>query len=361
MVILLLNTEIAGLLLAWYEMNKRPLPWRADREPYHIWLSEVMYQQTRVETVKAYYRRFLDLLPTISHLAECPEDQLYKLWEGLGYYSRARNLRKAAIVIQSQYGGRFPADYDAIRALPGIGDYTAAAIASIAFDLPYPAVDGNLLRVVTRLCASKSDIGKERTKAEVRQALLPLFDGVRAGELNQALMELGALICLPNHEPDCVHCPLNALCPSSAGLWREIPFKSPKKTRKTESHTVFLLHSGKAWALRKRAGNGLLASLWEFPNLPGRLNAQAALDAAKDWGCRPASLLRHTEKSHIFTHVYWELPAWVIECEERPPTFVWATAEEIRSTYSLPTAFRQFLEDLETEKENLHEKSDPVE
>ena len=358
MVVLLLKHEIAGLLLAWYEENKRPLPWRADRDPYHIWLSEVMCQQTRVEAVKSYYQRFLEQLPTISELAGCPEERLYKLWEGLGYYSRARNLQKAAKMIQSAYAGRFPADYASIRALPGIGDYTAAAIASIAFDLPYPAVDGNVLRVVTRLCASREDIAKESTKAEVRRSLLPLFRGVSAGVLNQALMELGALVCLPNHAPDCERCPLNALCPSASGLWKEIPCKSAKKPRRREAHTVFLLHCGDAWALHKRGPEGLLAGLWEFPNLPGRLDAQAVLDAAAGWGCRPVSLLRRTEKDHIFTHVQWELPAWVIECEDRPASFTWATSQEIKSIYSLPTAFRQFMEDMELIKENQNEKSD---
>ncbi|MBO4794085.1 MAG: A/G-specific adenine glycosylase [Deltaproteobacteria bacterium] len=320
-----------------------------------------MCQQTRVEAVKGYYLRFLRQLPTGRDLADCPEERLYKLWEGLGYYSRARNLQKAAKAIQSEHGGRFPADYASIRALPGIGDYTAAAIASIAFDLPYPAVDGNVLRVVTRLCASRADIAKESTRAEVRRSLLPLFRGVSAGTLNQALMELGALVCLPNHAPDCGGCPLRSLCLSASGLWKEIPFKSAKKARRNETHTVFLLRCGDAWALRKRGKEGLLAGLWEFPNLPGRLDAQAALDAAAGWGCRPVSLLRHMEKTHIFTHVQWELPAWVIECQERPAAFTWAAAEEIKSVYSLPTAFRQFMEDMELIKENQNEKSDPIE
>ena len=355
-----LSREIAGLLLGWYEKNKRPLPWREDREPYHIWLSEVMCQQTRVEAVKAYYRRFLQELPTIESLARCPEERLFKLWEGLGYYSRARHLRQAAELICGEHSGIFPADYDAIRSLPGIGDYTAAAIASICFELPCPAVDGNVLRVVTRLCASKADISKGSTKADVRRSLLPLFEGVNSGTLNQALMELGALVCLPNHDPDCAHCPIRELCPSASGLWKEIPFKSAKKARRQEDHTVLLLRCGGAWALRKRADNGLLAGLWEFPNLPGSLDAQAALDAAAGWNCRPISLLRHLEKSHIFTHVEWKLPAWVIECQNRTAGFNWASTEEIKERYSLPTAFRQFLEDIDGAKENQDEKSDTI-
>ncbi len=359
-----LEHEIAGLLLAWYGNNKRPLPWRADREPYHVWLSEIMCQQTRVEAVKGYYLRFLEKLPSIEALAACPEETLYKLWEGLGYYSRARNLKKAAITVCRDHGSRFPEDYAAILRLPGVGRYTAAAIASICFELPYPAVDGNVLRVVTRLCASHVDVSKEATKDEVRSALLPLMKGVSSGTLNQALMELGALVCLPNHTPDCGNCPLKALCPSSSGLWKEIPAKGAKKARRNEEHTVFLLHCGSKWALRKRAQSGLLAGLWEFPNLPGVLDAQAALDAADAWNCRPVSMLRSSEKSHVFTHVRWELPSWTIECSEPSERFVWVSIGEIRNRYSLPTAFRQFLEvmdDMELTKENQNEKSDPIE
>lgn len=354
-----LEQEIAGRLITWYEKNKRSLPWRADREPYHIWLSEVMCQQTRVEAVKAYYQRFLQYLPSVQSLADCPEEKLNKLWEGLGYYSRARHLQQAAQLICREYGGVFPSDYETIRALPGIGDYTASAIASICFGLPCPAVDGNVLRVVTRLCASKADISKPGTKSAVRSALLPLFEGVSSGTLNQALMELGALVCLPNHAPDCVHCPLRDFCASADGAWKEIPFKGEKKTRRIETHTVFLLRCNDQWALRKRPSEGLLAGLWEFPNLPGELNAQQALDAAANWNCRPESLLRHTQKFHIFTHIRWEMPAWVIECANPSELFTWAGLERIQSTYSLPTAFRQFTEEMK--KENQNEKSDPVE
>ena len=347
MVVLLLKDEITGLLLAWYEENKRPLPWRADRDPYHVWLSEVMCQQTRVEAVKGYYLRFLRLLPTVADLAACSEDRLTKLWEGLGYYSRARNLKRSAEIICQDHGGIFPGDYASIRALPGIGDYTAAAIASICFGLPCPVVDGNVLRVVTRLTASREDIRRESTKAAVRQALLPLFEGIDSGALNQALMELGALVCQPNQAPACDACPLKESCLSADGLWREIPFKSSQKERRNEEHTVFLLRAGDTWALQKRPKTGLLAGLWEFPNLPGRLDSQAALNAASDWGCEPAAIRRFTERSHVFTHIRWTLPAWLIECGKGSERFVWARKEEIRTTYSMPTAFRQFMDELE--------------
>ena len=353
-----LDRRIVRPLLAWYEENKRPLPWRADRDPYHVWLSEIMCQQTRVETVKGYYRRFLKEVPTIKDLAACPVERLSKLWEGLGYYSRARNLKRAAIVICEDYDGVFPSDYPAIRALPGIGDYTAAAIASICFELPFPAVDGNVLRVVTRLSDSREDITKESTKAEVRSALQPLFKDVSSGTLNQALMELGALVCQPNQAPECAECPLRAYCPAAAGAWREIPVKSGKKPRRTEIHTVLLLRCGDAFGLRKRSQKGLLAGMWEFPNLPGRLDAQTALDTAEAWGCRPVSLLRKTERSHVFTHLNWELPAWVIDCARQSESLSWASIAEIKERYSLPTAFRQFINELEKEHED--EKEDRI-
>lgn len=345
-----LDRKITEYLLPWYEEHKRPLPWRRDRLPYHIWVSEIMCQQTRVEAVKAYYLRFLEALPDIEDLAACPEETLQKLWEGLGYYSRARNLQRSARLICRDYCGRFPSTYEEIRALPGIGDYTAAAIASICFGLPAPAVDGNVLRLSARLAASRMDITKEATKREFREALRPLFEGADPGELNQALMELGAMVCLPNRAPDCAACPLRSLCASSEGAWREIPVKSPKKTRRTEAHTVFLLGCNGRFALNRRPDSGLLAGLWEFPSLPGRLGAQEALDAAESWGCLPRKILRQTGRTHIFTHITWELTAYLIVCGEHSDAFTWADAAEIRSRYPLPTAFRQFLNDLDEKK-----------
>jgi len=347
MAVLEVDKRTAGLLLEWYRDNKRPLPWRKDREPYHVWLSEIMCQQTRVETVKGYYERFLAELPTIADLASCPVEKLEKLWEGLGYYSRVRNLQKAAVMICERHGGAFPRDYASIRALPGIGNYTAAAIASICFGDAVPAVDGNVLRVVARLSGSRSDISRESTKTEVRDSLTPLFQHVSCGDLNQAFMELGALICLPNHAPLCSDCPLNALCVSSRGGWKELPVKKQKNPRKTERHTVFLLQFNDQWALRRRGEEGVLAGLWEFPNVSGDVNAQAALEKAESWGCRPRDILKAMEKRHIFTHLNWELPAWVIRCGAKADCFEWVTTQGIRSGYSLPTAFRQFVAELE--------------
>ena len=203
--------QLPGALLPWYEENKRDLPWRKTREPYNIWLSEIMLQQTRVEAVKGYYARFLEKLPSVEALASCDDEVLHKLWEGLGYYSRVRNLKKAANVILEQYGGQFPREHGDVLALPGIGDYTAGAICSICYDAPTPAVDGNVLRVISRLLNDPSPIDLPATKKAVTAALAEIYPP-RAGDFTQALMELGATLCGPNRAPDCEKCPCHSFC-----------------------------------------------------------------------------------------------------------------------------------------------------
>ena len=339
-------SQLPALLLPWYEEHKRDLPWRRDREPYHVWLSEIMLQQTRVEAVRGYYARFLAALPTVEALAACDDDRLRKLWEGLGYYTRVRNLKKAAQVLVEQYGGVFPQTWAEVRALPGIGDYTAGAVCSICFGQPEPAVDGNVLRVVSRLMASTEPVTKPQTKRAVTEALREIYPAGRCGDFTQALMELGATVCLPNGAPDCEHCPAAVLCRSQEEeLWREIPVKEKKKPRKQEEKTVFLLRCGEKWAVRKRPETGLLAGLWEFPNVPGHLSAQAALEQAASWDCKPRELRRSLGKTHIFTHIQWEMTGYYIDCEAEPEIFLWADAGQLDRDVSLPTAFRQFREE----------------
>ena len=339
-------SQLPALLLPWYEEHKRDLPWRRDREPYHVWLSEIMLQQTRVEAVRGYYARFLAALPTVEALAACDDDRLRKLWEGLGYYTRVRNLKKAAQVLVEQYGGVFPQTWAEVRALPGIGDYTAGAVCSICFGQPEPAVDGNVLRVVSRLMASTEPVTKPQTKRAVTEALREIYPAGRCGDFTQALMELGATVCLPNGAPDCKHCPAAVLCRSQEEeLWREIPVKEKKKPRKQEEKTVFLLRCGEKWAVRKRPETGLLAGLWEFPNVPGHLSAQAALEQAASWDCKPRELRRSLGKTHIFTHIQWEMTGYYIDCEAEPEIFLWADAGQLDRDVSLPTAFRQFREE----------------
>ena len=334
--------QLPALLLPWYLENRRDLPWRKDREPYHIWVSEIMLQQTRVEAVKGYYERFLSVLPTIEALASCDDDLLHKLWEGLGYYSRVRNLKKAAIVIQEQYGGTFPKTYGEVIGLPGIGAYTAGAICSIAYNLPTPAVDGNVLRVWSRLTNDPSPIDLPETKKAVTAALAGIYPQ-EAGDFTQALMELGATVCGPNKAPECIHCPCRDICQGyREGTAEKLPIKSPKKGKRQEDRTVLILRCEDRFALEKRPDKGLLAGLWQFPNVPGKLHTLQALDAVRTMGLTPREMLREVERKHIFTHIQWNMKGIYLEVTEAAGTFSWFTAEEINAQAALPTAFRQF-------------------
>ena len=340
------NTEtlsrLPELLLPWYQVHRRDLPWRKDRDPYHIWISEIMLQQTRVEAVKGYYTRFLSCLPSVSELACCDDEVLHKLWEGLGYYSRVRNLKKAAQVIMADFNGRFPRTYQEVIGLPGIGPYTAGAVCSIAYDLPTPAVDGNVLRLLSRLCRDPRPIDLPQVKKEYTEILEQIYPR-EAGSFTQALMELGATICGPNRAPDCKNCPVCALCAGrKAGIAEELPHKLPKKERRKEEKTVFILCCEGCYALQKRPDKGLLASLWQFPNVEGHLTPQQALNQAEAWETHPKELQKQVNRSHIFTHIEWNMQGFYIETAVKSPAFHWFTAEEMKSKAALPTAFRQF-------------------
>ena len=338
-------SALPGVLLPWYRENRRELPWRRDREPYHVWLSEIMLQQTRVEAVKGYYTRFLEALPTIEDLANCDDDTLHKLWEGLGYYSRVRNLKKAANQIMKRHGGRFPDTYEEVRALSGIGDYTAGAICSICFDYPTPAVDGNVLRVISRLTEDATPIDLPARKKEVSQLLAAVYPA-EAGDFTQALMELGATLCGPNWKPRCQECPCAQFCGGAIhGAAEQFPVKLPKKGKKEEDRTVFILSCDGKYALQKRPNKGLLAGLWQFPNVSGKLDTPKALAAVEELGLRPRDILRIVERKHIFTHIRWEMRGIYLEVAECAGDFTWMTAEEIEASAALPTAFRQFWEE----------------
>ena len=331
-------------MLAWYPAHHRDLPWRRTREPYHVWLSEIMLQQTRVEAVKGYYARFLESLPDIAALAECPEDKLLKLWEGLGYYNRVRNLQKAAQCIMHEHGGVFPTDYAAIRALPGIGDYTAGAVCSICYDLPTPAVDGNVLRVMARLQEDFRNVLDSKIKADMTAQLAAVYPSENAGMLTQSLIEIGAVVCVPNGAPHCGECPLQTLCMAyrhgSTGM---LPVREKKNDRRIEQRTVFVMLCEGKIAIRKRPSRGLLASLWELPNVEGYLTPEAMIAQCSQWQASPRELTKIVERKHIFTHITWEMQGVFIECREMPDTFLWASPEELAETYSLPTAFRCIL------------------
>ena len=338
-------SRLPQVLLPWYYENKRDLPWRQDKEPYHIWLSEIMLQQTRVEAVKGYYHRFLQALPTVKALANADEELLYKLWEGLGYYSRVRNLKKAAIQIMEAHNGVFPREYPQILALPGVGEYTAGAVGSIAFGLKTPAVDGNVLRVISRLTDDATPIDIPAHKTCVRTQLEKVYP-VQAGDFTQALMELGATVCGPNREPDCESCPCKEFCLGYRnGTALQLPVKSPKKQRRQEDMTVFILRCGDHYALQKRLGEGLLAGLWQFPNVPGKLNAQTAINWVEKKRLKPIKIIRQVERKHIFTHIRWNMSGVYVEVDTETDDFVWLTADEINKEAALPTAFRQFWEE----------------
>ena len=335
--------NLISALIPWYEGCGRNLPWREDPTPYRVWISEIMLQQTRIETVIPYYERFLRELPDIRSLAEADPERLQKLWEGLGYYSRVRNLQAAARQIQSQFDGCFPENYEDIRSLCGIGDYTAGAIASICFGFPTPAVDGNVLRVLSRVTEDSRPISAEKTKKEVRAELTAAYPTDKAGICTQAIMELGEVICLPNGVPACDRCPCRAFCGSSRGGWMSYPVKAEKKARRSEQLTLFLLRCGTRTAIRKRPETGLLSGQWEFPNCPGHLTVEDALRQAELWGCRPSGLREEAPVSHIFTHVEWHMRCFSVYCAAPAPDFVWVDDAQLKDAVSLPTAFRKVL------------------
>ncbi len=344
-------------LLQWYDENKRSLPWRDHPTPYHVWLSEIMLQQTRIEAVLPYYERFLAACPDVATLAQIDDDALMKLWQGLGYYSRARNLKKAAICIMEQHGGHFPADHAALLALPGVGDYTAGAIASIAFGLPEPAVDGNVLRVVMRLTGDEADVMQPNVKRRVNDALRQIYprQPQQSAALTQAIMELGQRVCIPNGEVHCEHCPLGLLCRArSLKKTDTIPYRAPKKPRRQEKRTVLLLIADDGMSVprvvvRKRPSQGLLSGLWEFPSLEGHLSPAEAQAAAMALipGLSPGELMEAPTARHIFTHVEWHMHAYLMHVSLPvlpDDTMAAASQMELTERYAIPSAYRAYLQ-----------------
>ena len=339
--------EIVAPLLAWYRQSARVLPWRENTDPYRVWVSEIMLQQTRVDTVIPYYERFMARLPSVQALAEVREEELLKLWEGLGYYNRARNLQKAARCICKESGGAFPGSYEQLCSLPGVGPYTAGAIASIAFGLPVPAVDGNVLRVLSRLTENPRDIAEPAVKKQMTAALAQVYPAGHCGDFTQSLMELGAVVCVPNGLPKCGSCPLRQLCRAFRhGTQTEYPVQTKKQPRRAEQKTVLLLCCGGRAAVRKRPQGGLLGGLWEFPCLDGALSAAEIAAWLEQQGAHAAHIERALSRKHIFTHVEWDMTAYRVSC---PHAFqpdggglVWATPEQLADEIALPTAFRRF-------------------
>ncbi|MDR0885240.1 MAG: A/G-specific adenine glycosylase [Clostridiales Family XIII bacterium] len=413
-----IDKSITTKLLHWYAHHARELPWRQDINPYHIWLSEIMLQQTRALTVIPYYERFLKRLPTIEDLANVNEDELMKLWEGLGYYRRARNLQKTAKMIVTDFDGMFPKTYDAIRKLPGIGPYTAGAISSICFNLPYPAIDGNVLRVFARFLEITESVDQVKTKQKVDNALVGVYKALLAedsffckddvahgksntnqsdtnqsdqphlcGTLTQAIMELGATVCIPNGVPMCNQCPLQDCCRAFFhDTVMQLPVRNDKKAKRDEELTVLILFREGNIAIHRRPDKGLLAGMWELPNLEGHVTERGVKIWADEHNLSPIAIATGPSHTHVFTHIRWHMQSCFVECGnladgadsadtgsvdtdstdsdvnigvDRTDTssagdntddntdtdadFIWVTPQELTETYALPTAFRKFI------------------
>ncbi len=358
--------EAVPLLLDWYRENRRDLPWRADRDAYRVLVSEIMLQQTRAETVKPYFRRFLAVLPTVRDLAAVEEATLLKLWEGLGYYSRARNLKRAAEAVVQEHGGVVPADFDALLALPGVGRYTAGAVASIAYDIPVPAVDGNVLRVLARLLGDDTDVLSPAAKASAEAALAPHVPSPGAGDFTQSLIELGALVCTPGAEPKCEACPLRLLCVAAReGRQGELPVRLPKTKRRVEERTVLIIRVRTGQdaaggdgdvlvAVRRRPDMGLLAGLWEFPCLDGFADeadvraylAEVGLTVATDSdGEKPGAVVALPEAKHLFSHIEWRMRGYCVEVSAPAGAvadWVLVPRRALDETYALPSAYAAY-------------------
>lgn len=336
--------NIAEPIVKWYQNEEKNLPWKQDKEPYHIWISEIMLQQTRIEAVKKYYERFMKELPTVTDLAKVEEEKLLKLWEGLGYYSRARNLKKAAEIIIKEYNGIVPREYEKLIKLPGIGEYTAGAIASICNNEKVTAVDGNVLRVISRVTGSKENVLLPKTKkkiTEIIQEILPR----ESGDFNEGIMEVGEKICVPNGIPLCEKCPISQFCYAKENkLVTEIPVRVKDTKRKIENKTVFvIITKNKKIAIRKRDNKGLLAGLYELPNVDGMLEEKDVKKIIKDWNLKLVEINQGMNKKHIFTHIEWHMKHYQIVVEEENTEFTWISQDQLNKEYPLPTAFTKFL------------------
>ncbi|MDO4479215.1 MAG: A/G-specific adenine glycosylase [Lachnospiraceae bacterium] len=356
--------DIAHPLAAWFENVKRDLPWRRTKDAYRIWVSEIMLQQTTISAVIGYYERFLTALPTLKDLAACPDDRLLKLWEGLGYYSRVRNMKKAAIQLVEQGLDNLPADHKALLDMPGVGAYTAGAIGSLAFGLRYPAVDGNVLRVMTRLTASYADNLKPAVKSYYEKEMKSLLDGcpdVDSGVFNEAIMELGETVCLPHGEVLCEECPLKHLCLTKAqGLQSELPVRVIKTKRRIEKKTIFLWEHEGRFAVRKRPETGLLSGLYEFPNTEGHLTEEAAVDFVEKMGGSVIAAERLKAGKHLFSHIEWQMIGYRVHVSKRPTgeDLCWATREEIFGKYAVPGAFDTYRKLIPDDKQRIGSGTD---
>lgn len=339
-------------LLDWYDINKREMVWRDHLDPYFIWISEIMLQQTRIEAAKEYFVRFTKELPDIESLARVREERLMKLWEGLGYYNRARNLKRAAEIVVDKHGGKLPADYEQLLALPGIGPYTAGAIASISYGIRVPAVDGNVLRVVMRYLKRDDDISKMPVRKDVESMLARVMPE-RPGDFNQAIMELGEVVCIPNGAPLCDRCPLFGNCQARAcGCQEEYPKKAEKKPRRIEQRTILIFEHGRKFGIQKRPDKGLLAGLYEFPAVEKNMSLKDVREFLQDNGIDFRRVKSLGTAKHIFSHVEWHMKG--VRATLTDPSqlskiledVIFVTREELENRYTLPVAFHHYLKQI---------------
>lgn len=336
--------EIQKPLLQWYAAHARALPWRENTDPYRVWVSEIMLQQTRVDTVIGYFNRFMQALPDVQALSRCPQDTLYKLWEGLGYYSRVRNLQKAAQIVADQYGGHLPENYEALLKLPGIGAYTAGAIASIAFEQKHAAVDGNVLRILARITADPGDLNNPDLRRRYGQMLEAIYPARgQRGAFTQSLMELGATVCLPNGRPLCENCPVSAYCQAFLeDMTESFPVKTPKRAKQEQAITVFLICCAGKIALMRRPEKGLLSGMWSFVHTQEALDAQSATRWLDRHGVHADQITPLPTRRHIFTHVIWHMNGFAVAAPQIPDAFM-AADEAALARCALPTAFAKYL------------------
>lgn len=343
-----MTDEIVEPLLGWYRANKRILPWRDKQNAYYTWVSEIMLQQTRVEAVKPYFTRFIEELPDVETLAGCPQEKLLKLWEGLGYYNRVRNMQEAAKTVTEKYNGQLPESFEELLSLKGIGSYTAGAIASIAYGIPVPAVDGNVLRVISRLTESYDDISSQAVKKKIEAQLTQIIPNECPGDFNQALMELGAVVCVPGGPARCKECPWEQICLAHMhGTEDILPVKSAKKARTIEERTVLVIQDGNCTAIRKRPDKGLLAGLYELPNISGRLSLDEALSFVGEIGLEPLYIEELPPAKHIFSHIEWRMKAYRIRVSSLDRSekcgFIFAGKQQTDKKYAIPSAFGAYV------------------
>ena len=341
------QTEFSRKILSFYDEHARELPFRVSPKPYYTWISEIMLQQTRMDTVIPYFNRFISTIPDIKTLAQVDDDLLMKLWEGLGYYSRARNLKKAAQIMVDRYQGELPDCFENLLTLPGIGPYTAGAIASIAFNKPVPAVDGNVIRVFSRLEAYGEPAMNAKGKRFIHTAVEKVISTERPGDFNQAVMELGATICLPNGAPLCEKCPVASHCLAfQAGNPLDFPIMPKKKERRIEKQTVLLVTNDSQFLVEERPEQGLLAGLLQFPMKSGHLEETEVKSWLEDMGYPDAQFKPGKSAKHIFSHVEWHMVSFDVtisssRVRELSSNLRWVEAEDLEQI-TLPTAFKKF-------------------